>query len=312
MRSLASILAVSLLLIFGLLLVIDSWAVAQSILEPPPDLNRSLALGRRGDDVRTLQKYLAQDPEIYPEGLATGFFGRLTEKAVRNFQTKYGIDPVGVVGPITRAKLRELRTAAAIEASREIVEPIELGMSSPPPPADEPPPALPPPPPPPNPRELIKTGTGVVRDSQYLKIAGAEFLYAAGYGQKNRGYIYPAGTEPASIANVSAAGYSPCEDIRIGGYTGITNICEFTNAGNYAFTQHTDFVRLYDQDASIVSTALNIVIPCYQGILLWKHNNIYGALDPINVNDDGSLNYRYWYDQSGGTNFGALCSSSGN
>jgi hypothetical protein len=55
-----------------------------------------------------LQKVLAQDPTVYPEGQITGYFGELTEKAVKRFQSKYGIRVTGEVGPQTRAKLNEL------------------------------------------------------------------------------------------------------------------------------------------------------------------------------------------------------------
>ncbi len=71
-------------------------------------LVRSLHRGMTGDDVKVLQEMLSTDPEIYPEGLTTGYFGRLTEKAVRKFQQKVGIDIVGVVGPKTKAKLNEI------------------------------------------------------------------------------------------------------------------------------------------------------------------------------------------------------------
>ena len=71
-------------------------------------LVRSLRRGMTGSDVKVLQEMLSTDPEIYPEGLTTGYFGRLTEKAVRKFQQKVGIDIVGVVGPKTKAKLNEI------------------------------------------------------------------------------------------------------------------------------------------------------------------------------------------------------------
>ncbi|MFA5870842.1 MAG: peptidoglycan-binding protein [Candidatus Paceibacterota bacterium] len=58
--------------------------------------------------VRNLQEFLKQFPDIYPEGLVTGYFGPLTENAVKRFQLKEFIDSVGIVGPITRAKLNEL------------------------------------------------------------------------------------------------------------------------------------------------------------------------------------------------------------
>ena len=55
-------------------------------------ITRSLFRGLEGDDVRELQKLLAEDPDIYPEALITGFFGSLTENAVRRFQKKHGIE----------------------------------------------------------------------------------------------------------------------------------------------------------------------------------------------------------------------------
>ncbi len=54
-------------------------------------LPRSLALGMEGADVTALQQFLARDPAIYPEGKVTGYFGALTEAAVKRFQAKNGI-----------------------------------------------------------------------------------------------------------------------------------------------------------------------------------------------------------------------------
>lgn len=69
---------------------------------------KTLSKGMSDPEVSTLQSVLKQDPSIYPEGLVTGYFGALTEAAVKRFQAKYGIEQVGVVGPITRAKLNSL------------------------------------------------------------------------------------------------------------------------------------------------------------------------------------------------------------
>ena len=71
-------------------------------------LIRHLREGMTGDDVELLQEILATDPEIYPEGLITGYFGPLTKRAVKNFQKKAGIEQVGLVGPKTTAKINEL------------------------------------------------------------------------------------------------------------------------------------------------------------------------------------------------------------
>lgn len=71
-------------------------------------LVQSLKQGDQGENVKTLQALLAADPEMYPEGLITGFYGGLTVKAVARFQKKNGIDSIGIVGPKTLKKLNEL------------------------------------------------------------------------------------------------------------------------------------------------------------------------------------------------------------
>lgn len=66
-------------------------------------LDRQLEQGMSGNDVSTLQTFLAADPTLYPRGLVTGYFGPLTVSAVSNFQSRNGISTVGRVGPITLA-----------------------------------------------------------------------------------------------------------------------------------------------------------------------------------------------------------------
>ena len=61
--------------------------------------------GSRGKSVRVLQRLLASNPAIYPRGLVTGYYGRLTEDAVKKFQQDNGIESVGDVGPQTRSVL---------------------------------------------------------------------------------------------------------------------------------------------------------------------------------------------------------------
>jgi peptidoglycan hydrolase-like protein with peptidoglycan-binding domain len=58
--------------------------------------------------IRKLQEFLKQFPDIYPEGQVTGSFGPLTESAVKRFQKNNNLTPDGVVGPKTRTKLNEL------------------------------------------------------------------------------------------------------------------------------------------------------------------------------------------------------------
>jgi len=71
-------------------------------------LTRTLALGSSGEDVSELQRLLASDPTIYPEARVTGYYGPLTAAAVRKLQEKFGIDQVGVVGPVTQVTVNEL------------------------------------------------------------------------------------------------------------------------------------------------------------------------------------------------------------
>ena len=53
-----------------------------------PYISRDLKPGMSGDDVARLQQFLALDPTIYPEAKVTGYYGPLTEAAVRRFQCK--------------------------------------------------------------------------------------------------------------------------------------------------------------------------------------------------------------------------------
>ncbi|RJQ28823.1 hypothetical protein C4571_02925 [Candidatus Parcubacteria bacterium] len=92
---------------------------------------RMLRFGSIGSDVRALQKFLASDPVLYPEGKVTGYFGRETHIAVQRFQERYNIADArdkelglfGVVGPKTRAKLNELVDTGIIPvvAPRQLV-----------------------------------------------------------------------------------------------------------------------------------------------------------------------------------------------
>ena len=76
-------------------------------------LIKQLRKGMRGSDVTLLQEILATDSEIYPEGLVTGYFGPLTERAVKRFQKKMGVEQVDLVGPKTLSKINELLTEGA-------------------------------------------------------------------------------------------------------------------------------------------------------------------------------------------------------
>ncbi len=90
-------------------------------------VDTQLDLGARGTQVTYLQQALALDPKIYPEGLVTGYFGPLTQRAVVNFQIAYGLPAVGRVGPMTRAALNGVITRGSVVDS---TAPMISGISS--------------------------------------------------------------------------------------------------------------------------------------------------------------------------------------
>lgn len=64
-----------------------------------------LQAGSKGTDVIELQKHLIAEG-LYT-GSITGYYGAQTKTAVQAFQTKYGLQPLGTVGPGTRAALNK-------------------------------------------------------------------------------------------------------------------------------------------------------------------------------------------------------------
>ena len=74
----------------------------------------NLEYGTWHNDIKELQQKLASDPEIYPDGIVSGFFGQKTKKAIQNFQLKHDVVKsdasrgYGNVGSRTKAKLKEI------------------------------------------------------------------------------------------------------------------------------------------------------------------------------------------------------------
>lgn len=84
-------------------------AVKASTSSASPQYARTLALGLSGDDVATLQTFLEDKGFlVMPQGIAKGYFGLLTKKAVAAYQESIGLPGVGAVGPQTRAHLNAL------------------------------------------------------------------------------------------------------------------------------------------------------------------------------------------------------------
>lgn len=75
-----------------------------------PTLIRGLTRGQRDSgttEVQYLQQFLSVRYQTNPNDTVTGYFGPVTERLVRQFQTEYKLPAVGVVGPRTRAAIGE-------------------------------------------------------------------------------------------------------------------------------------------------------------------------------------------------------------
>jgi peptidoglycan hydrolase-like protein with peptidoglycan-binding domain len=90
---------------------------APSISLAATTIGSYMSQGSTGADVTALQTFLSLDTTIYPEGLVTGYYGPLTAAAVTRFQARYGIDQVGVVGPITLGKINGLLASGGFGGS---------------------------------------------------------------------------------------------------------------------------------------------------------------------------------------------------
>jgi len=87
--------------------------VNQLVEEPEPQgpIVIDLQQGSSGVQVSELQKILAEDREVYPEGLVSGYYGALTTKAVKRFQAKYDIQEstFGSVRENTKGYIKALK-----------------------------------------------------------------------------------------------------------------------------------------------------------------------------------------------------------
>ncbi len=80
--------------------------VTNTELKLPLLLTQNLSQGFKSGDVSLLQQFL-QKYSYFTYPTITGYFGLVTKQAVVDFQTVNNIDPIGIVGPITRAKIAE-------------------------------------------------------------------------------------------------------------------------------------------------------------------------------------------------------------
>lgn len=115
------------ILVLSLLLPAFTFAQSSTVTDTVADqidcasISHNLKLGSKdsntGGDVTTLQIFLSQ--ANYLDSDPTGYFGRATRKAVQDFQTANGIAPAGNVGPLTRAKIKEVSCASGVSTATD-------------------------------------------------------------------------------------------------------------------------------------------------------------------------------------------------
>lgn len=80
-----------------LIILIMSLAISQLIPAITQAQSIPLKKGMESQEIQAIQKILKQDSSIYPEGYTTGYFGLLTEEAVKKLQKKFGVPETGII-----------------------------------------------------------------------------------------------------------------------------------------------------------------------------------------------------------------------
>ena len=142
------------------------------------------------------------------------------------------------------------------------------------------------PPPPPD----IRTGSTCVDDCQCINFGTGNIFYSMAGG--GRGYLYSQGhcDNSPTLYFGDVIFPSPCDE-GYDGYSGVAHIWKFASAAAHTFTTPST-VFIGDQDSH-----------CYQGILLFRQDGMYGGIDPVDIDNEGTLCFDWWYDASGGSDF---------
>lgn len=90
-----------------------------------PAITTSLKRGSTGEQVTSLQQFLAKDPGVYPEAQVSGIYGPATEAAVKRWQIKYNVVSAGdaattgfgAVGANTLTAIKRECTSTAVNAA---------------------------------------------------------------------------------------------------------------------------------------------------------------------------------------------------
>lgn len=139
----------------------------------------------------------------------------------------------------------------------------------------------------------IHSGSGVANDLSYINFGMGDIFWSA--ATIGIGYFYGSfGETNVFFANRIEDYYDPYDS-----YQGVEYIWDFTNASDHDwFTEY-----------AIAFYAAREHPEEYTGILLIQQDGLYGAIRPRSVHDDSGtlvLEYDWWYDDSGGSDFSSL------
>ncbi len=106
--------------------LLPTFSNAATVATTCPNLSRNISYGSRGADVTQLQNFLIAQKDL-AAGNNTGYFGKLTEAAVKSWQKRNGIVSMGTpsttgygsVGPKTRVAIKSL-CAVSVNSSPTI------------------------------------------------------------------------------------------------------------------------------------------------------------------------------------------------
>ena len=87
-----------------------------------PQLFQTVVRGSSGNQVLELQKFLSDYYDILPATIQTGYFGRITQRYVIQFQKEQGLPSYGIAGSMTRAAIARA-CGQAVTSSPTLVKP---------------------------------------------------------------------------------------------------------------------------------------------------------------------------------------------
>lgn len=82
-----------------------------------PRLSQTLVRGSSGNQVLELQKFLSDYYDIPPTTIQTGYFGRITQGYVIQFQKEQGLPSYGIAGSMTRAAIAKVCAGSNVSAN---------------------------------------------------------------------------------------------------------------------------------------------------------------------------------------------------